>query len=101
MEFRNEYYETRLPRVLCCLGRVLAHLKQNEESEKYLREARELFQRLLPENAPGVDLSDPDEMVRYDQIVNLWSGRFTGKLNLEWQKAQSNDPFPLVQGSSW
>lgn len=90
LEHRDEYYETRLPRVLDFLSLVLEQLNQMEESKRLLTEARELFRRLLPDESPGVDSSELDEMVRYDQIVNLWSGRFMGKLNLEWQKARAS-----------
>lgn len=94
LQSRNAYYETRLPRVLCCLGRALSRLGEHEEAKRCLDEARDMFRQLIPDNAPGVDFTETDELVKYDQIVNLWSGRLTGKLNLECQ----THPKPLASG---
>lgn len=93
LQFRHAYYETRLPRVLYCLNRVLSGLGEHEEAKRCLDEARDIFRQLTPENAPGVDFTETNERAKYDQIVNLWSGRLTGKLNLEWQRVH---PKPLA-----
>lgn len=87
LEYRNQYYETRLPRVIRCLDRVLDFLnEENTESESLFTEAWKLFRRLLPDDRRGVDVNDLDDMVPYDQLVNLWSRRFTRRLNLTWHK---------------
>ncbi|KAF2684663.1 TPR-like protein [Lentithecium fluviatile CBS 122367] len=88
---RHGYFETRLPRVLCVLSRVLRLLGEEQEADEKAQEARSLFEKLVPKDCPGIGREDPDELVRYDQMVNIWSGRFTGILNSKWQKEHHRD----------
>jgi hypothetical protein len=69
-----------------CLSQVLQELGREEEAAGKRIEARSLRDQLVPPGCPGIDLNEADEMVQYDQMVNIWSGRFTGKLNIAWQK---------------
>jgi len=81
LDGKDFYYETRLPRVLYVLSKVTSSSK----AQSYAQQARELRSRLVPEDCPGIDNTTEDDLVVYDQMVNVWSGRFTGKLNHEWR----------------
>jgi hypothetical protein len=63
--------------------------REKEAAEKRV-EARSLLNKLVPKDCPGVNLTETDEMVKYDQMVNIWSGRFSGKLNIAWQNEHTS-----------
>jgi len=70
------------------LSQVLAAQGKAEEAGRLSERARSLRQTLvsIERPCPGVDLDEKDEMVIYDQLVQLFSGRTHGKLNVEWQE---------------
>lgn len=84
---RSSWNPEAVARAQYIYSRVLEKLGKREESVKILNEAclaRDHFLRLYPDYVKP----DPDDMVVFDQIVCLWSGRFTGPLA---QHGSSND----------
>ena len=61
-------------------SKVLEKLGNNEGAKKHLSEARRVSDRFLQQYSQYLRTS-PDDLVVFDQMVCLWGGRFSGKLD--------------------
>lgn len=66
------------------LSQVFEKQKKYDEARRWYQDARNLRDTLvsLEYPCPGVNLDEENEMLIYDQLVQIWSGRTSGKLNV-------------------
>ena len=87
LQNREEWFEPNSARAMFKLSQILQGQGRYDEANQMQVEARKLRDTLVSTEypCPGVNLGEEDEMLIYEQLVQIWSGRTTGRLNVEWQ----------------
>ncbi|KAH7408885.1 hypothetical protein BKA64DRAFT_570324 [Cadophora sp. MPI-SDFR-AT-0126] len=85
LQSREEWYGPNIARAMFKLSQVFEKQKKYDDARRWYQDARKLRDTLVsPEYpCPGVNLDEEDEMLIYDQLVQIWSGRTSGTLNVE------------------
>ena len=76
---RNSWNEEGIARAQHRYAYVLEKLGEKEEAEKLAKAARKTRERYMKEYPYYLPDTMDDEAV-FDQMVSIWSGRFTGKM---------------------
>lgn len=76
---RNYWNEEGVGRAQYRYAQVLEELGEKEKAESYADAARMTRERFMKEYAYYLPDTGDDEAV-FDQMVSIWSGRFTGKM---------------------
>ena len=92
LKYRDEYYEASIARIFHRLSLVLGDQGKDKDATEKLLQARNFKEKWASEDSLGVDLTEDDEAVIFDQMVSCWAGRFGGRQNVAWQRKRHAVP---------